>query len=124
VSERRRHRRVTFHVPATLRLGHEQSVHPASLMDISEGGLFLLVNDVVSVGKTATVRWGLAPDSVCEATGWVQRVLPFAQGQGVAIEFGLANDVLLHFLRNLAAATESGRTQLLGDIKDLVVTIV
>jgi hypothetical protein len=93
-------------------------------MDISEGGLFVLLRDVVTVGKTATVRWVLAPDSECEATGWVQRVLPFAQGQGVAIEFSLANDVLVHFLRNLAAATEQGRAQLLGDIKDLVVTIV
>lgn len=93
-------------------------------MDIAEGGVFLLMPDNPTLGKSATVRWHVDADSVCEATGWVQRVMPAPRGQGVAIEFGVANEVLLHYLRNLIASSEAERAHLLGDIKDLVIQIV
>lgn len=124
MTERRKHRRVTVQVPATLLLGHARIEQPASLMDLSEGGLFLLVPQSVTVGKSATIRWEVPPASLCEATGWVQRVVPFAGGKGVGIELGVANEAMLHFLRDLTRAVDAVRAALLADVRDLVVQIV
>jgi len=123
VHERRRHRRVTFQVPATLLLGPERAPYSASLLDVGEGGMFVLMPQTIGIGKNVTVRWAIDASTVCEATGWVQRVMPFPQGQGIAIEFGIANDVLLHFLRNLIECAEAQRAHILSDIKDLVIYI-
>ena len=124
MDERRRHRRVTFQVPATVLVGYDRARFSGAIMDIGEGGVFLLMSDNPTLGQNATVRFHIDADTMAEATGWILRTMPAPKGQGVAIEFGMCNEVMLHYLRNLVAAADPDKAQLLGDIKNLVIQIV
>lgn len=121
MDERRRHRRVAFKLPVALHLGHGQP-RSAFLMDLAEGGAFLMMETAEPVGETARLTFRVGND-ICQASGRVLRIMPFAAGQGVALELTERNNVFVNFVRNLASAADPLRWALVGDIEDVVAFI-
>jgi PilZ domain-containing protein len=118
--ERRRHRRFALRVPMEL-IGNG-ATSAASLFDLSEGGAFLTTRAPPPTGVGVYMRFHLHGDTLCEATGYVVRTMPFGGETGVAVQFGHVNDGFVAFLRNLAAALEAGRPDLLADVDRLAMT--
>jgi hypothetical protein len=120
--ERRRHRRYGFTLRASVRAGGSPEPVPGTLMDMSAGGAFFTAPVEAAEGASGYVRFQRGRE-LCEATGRVVRVLPFGSMQGVGVEFAFANDGLIYFLRELSAAAEVVRGDLLTQIEELALQI-
>jgi len=120
-AERRRHRRFALRVPMQL-IGNGVEA-PASLFDLSEGGAFFTTRSPPPSGAHAYMRFHLLGATLCEATGYVVRTMPFGGETGVAVQFGHVNEGFVHFLRNLAAALEANRIDLLADVDRLAMQV-
>ncbi len=91
-------------------------------MDLAERGAFLMMEVVEAVGQTARLTFRVGTD-ICQASGVVLRVMPFAAGQGLALELHQANPVFVNFVRNLVASADPVRMALVADIEDVVAFI-
>ena len=81
-----------------------------------------MMENIEPVGPTARLTFRVGHD-ICQASGKVLRTMPFASGQGLALELNQANDMFVNFIRNLADAAEPVRMALVADIEDVVALI-
>jgi hypothetical protein len=121
--ERRRHRRFALRVPMQLSGSSISGSATASLFDLSEGGAFFTTTSPPAAGAHAYMRFHLLGSTLCEATGYVVRTMPFGGETGVAVQFGHVNPGFLDFLRNLAAALQAQRVDLLADVDRLAMQL-
>ena len=110
-------------LPALVRMGAGGIPNQGKLIDLSRTGAS--ISSSVEPASTAGIylRFLIQPDVRCEATGSVMRLLPLGGNWGLGVEFAYVNDSLQIFLRNLEAAAEAVRPDILRDIRDLTITI-
>ncbi len=121
--ERRRHRRFGLMLPAVVRHGASGMPVKGKLIDLSENGASITSATKPLATAGVYVHFWLQPDVHCEATGTIVRLLPLGPQWGIGVDFAYANSSLLIFLRNLEAAAEAIRPDILRDIRDLTITI-
>jgi len=121
MDERRRHRRVAFKLPVALHLGSGQP-RIAFLMDLAEGGALLMMDAAEPLGQTVRITFRVGTD-IAQASGSVLRLMPFGDGQGVALDLSETNPVFVNFVRNLVGSTGPLRMALVGDIEDVIAFI-
>jgi hypothetical protein len=121
MDERRRHRRIQLKLPTTLHLGPDQPPYRAYVMDLAEAGAFVMMDAVAPVGQRVRMQFRVGTDDVCQAIGTVARVMPFAAGQGLALDFDTLNDTWTHFVRNLGASDAPAQMSAVADIADVTV---
>ena len=120
---RRRARRFSLQLGANVVLGSEQHALPGELKDISEGGALVVLDQDVAFGAVVRLRFEVAPDKRCEATGRVLRTMSFDGRRGVAIEFGHTNQDLLGFLSDLDVAFSQSRDGFLDYVENVTIEI-
>jgi hypothetical protein len=119
--ERRRYKRFALMLSAGLRYGPHKIPDQGRLVDLSESGASVSAKVEQELGQSVYLSFKIRPDTLCEATGNVCRIMPLGPEYGLAIEFAYANNALLNFLRNLDATPAAGHPDYLSDIIDLVI---
>jgi len=119
--ERRQHPRVDTLLPVTLMLGPNRGRYPATLMELSAGGAFVLADVLTSVGPHVHIALSYETEA-CMATGRVVRTLHYEGAQGIAIEFVHVNARFSELIVALRAGGERAR-RLISDIRDGTVVI-
>lgn len=121
-SDRRRHRRFTLNVPASVHLAPAGDQVSGTLYDLSEGGAFFTARLSVEAGAPACVSFQIR-GALAEAVGEVARTCPFGAQLGIGVDVRVGNDTFIDFLAELARAHEGERPNLLSDIRDLVLRL-
>ena len=120
--DRRRHRRIAFDLP----LGFLTAAGPmsdlAKLVDLSAGGLMVILRAGCQVGSTMQLRfrWGGA---FCVATGRVVRVMPMGHANAIAVEFEGADLAYLQFVAYLESLSAGHAQLVLAEVVDPEIVI-
>ncbi len=116
--ERRRHLRVSLHIPVICFVGVDRREAAGSLMDLAEGGAAVMITTSVNCGAQAVLTFRVGT-TWCRATGRVVRLIPNPEGQGVGLELLDSDLSFLNFVRNLSAASEFEKPQFLRDLREV-----
>jgi hypothetical protein len=118
--ERRRSRRFTLNVPASIWLGEVE--HGGTLWDMSDSGVFFSAKLEVAAGAPAYVTFQI-DGAVAEAVGEVVRTCPFGNELGVGVWLRIGNDAVARFLERLAGTRDWERAGVLAGIRGLALRI-
>lgn len=120
--ERRRHRRVSLHIPVICAVGAERRPVSGSLIDLGEGGAAVILASYARLGSEALLTFRVG-DVTCQARGKVVRLIPNPEGQGVGLELFERDGHFLNFARNLTGASEFERAGFLEDLREVTLEI-
>jgi hypothetical protein len=112
--ERRSSPRVAFKVPAHIYVGAEQTLYKGYIMNMSETGLFLMVDKAAAFSELQ-LEFSVDGNS-CAAVGRVAYSSDMGAYAGMGIELSDVNQTYIFFVRNLAAAKS---TQIMGLVDDI-----
>lgn len=123
VNGRRRARRFSLQLGASVVVGAKKQTFAGELKDISEGGALVVVDRDVDFGAIVRLKFDVAPERHCEAMGRVLRNMSFDGRRGVAIEFAHTNKDLLKFLGDLDVAFSQSRDSFLDYVENVTIEI-
>lgn len=121
--DRRSYPRVGFKVPAHILVGPDQTLHKGYVMNMSEAGALVMMEEPVAVEPQVSLSFGIPPEVVCEAAGTIVHTMEMGTFQGLGIELNDCNQSYVYFLRNVAKASPGDVLFYLRDIKRIIVRI-
>jgi len=114
--ERRRHERFGFRVPAHITRNEDENLHRGYIMNLSESGAFVMLDEPVAAETPVNLRFRIKPGTWCEASGHLSRTLPLGNKHAFGIVLTERNAGFDFFVRNLAIATD---IELMSFVRDM-----
>lgn len=117
--EKRRHPRIKAGLQVSADVGDERC--HASILDIAEGGAFILVETKrQGIGTKVMIRFWVVKN-MCEAGGQVIRTVRTRAGPAFGIKFDRQNEAFTTWVRALSTADEAERAHRLAHVDKPVV---
>ena len=122
MSERRNDDRIAFRIPAHIHLGHGQQLYKGYVLNLSEHGAFVMMDQAVPLSSEISLRFEL-DGTPHLATGRLAHVIELGNGQGFGIELTSCSPDYDDFVRSLGSASDSKLMTLIRDMKRIQVTV-
>jgi hypothetical protein len=119
--DRRSQPRVGFKVPAHILVGPEERLYKGFVLNISENGAFIMMDQGVAIGPGLSMGFTIPPGTDCHASGRIVHSMEMGAFQGLGVELTQCNDAWINFLRNLAAASPGDLLFYVKDMKRIIV---
>jgi hypothetical protein len=121
--ERRKSRRFFMRKSARVLIGPERIAHEGTLMNISQGGLFVTTLPNIEIGSVAFMQFDAPSRIHCEATGRIVHTLPFGEEAGYGVAFHVANDALVDFVHGLQSLSKVAIADAVASVENVVIEI-
>jgi len=119
--ERRSQPRVAFKVPAHILVGPTEQKYRGFVLNLSQGGMFLMMDQGPQVGPTIMVQFQFPHDCWCQAAGYVAHADDMGVYQGLGIQLNEHNQAYLNFIKMLIKATPQQIMSYMDELKRILV---
>jgi hypothetical protein len=120
-AERRNEDRIAFRVPAHVMVGDQRQLVRGYVINLSEGGAFVMLDDQAALPPSITLEFTLRGRQPCRARARLAHVVPLGKGQGFGLEITERNDGYRAFIASLATASQVELMALISDMSRIVI---
>ncbi len=119
--DRRSQPRVAFKVPAHILLGPSEQMYRGFVLNLSQSGVFVMMDQGPQVGPAIVVQFQFPHDTWCEATGHVAHADDMGVYQGLGVELTQHNLPYTNFIRMMMKATPQQIMHYMDEIRRIIV---